>query len=138
MGDLPPRGIRVRGEHLTRPAATGWWLAWALLAAFIVAESAGTWARYGPGQWAPLLIRPVDVAMNVAIYVPFGILGMLALRRSDARGIVRVMGIAVLFSAINEALQLYTIERVGSLTDIASAAVGSCAGATLIVLLRPR
>jgi VanZ family protein len=80
----------------------------------------------------------MDVARNVALYVPFGTLGMLAWRRSDVRGMLRVTSVAILFSAINEALQLYTVDRVGSLTDIASAAVGSLAGAAVVVLLRPR
>lgn len=110
-------------------------LAWLLLALFIVVGSAGTWAPYQPGIWAPLLVRPADVARNVALYLPFGFLGMVALERSDCRGVVRVTALAILFSCANEVLQLYTVDRVGSVTDIVSAAVGTLAGASVIALL---
>ena len=109
-------------------------IAWSLLAVFIIVGSAGTWSPYQPGIWAPTLVKPADVARNVAIYVPFGVLGMVALRRSDLRGVVRVTGLAMLFSAANEMLQLYTVDRVGSLTDIVSAAVGAIIGASLVAL----
>lgn len=109
---------------------------WLLLAIFIVAGSAGTWTPDAPGIWAPTLINPLDVAKNVALYVPFGALGMVTLGRRDARGIARVVAIAVLFSFAVEALQLYTADRIGSLTDVASAGVGTAAGAAFIWWLR--
>ena len=111
------------------------WIAWFLLALFIVAGSAGTWAPYAPGIWAPTLVNYRDIASNVALYVPFGICGMVALRRRDLRGVARVTLIAVLFSFVNEALQLYTVDRVASVTDIVSAAVGTVSGAALIALV---
>jgi VanZ family protein len=111
------------------------WIAWCVLALFIVAGSAGTWAPYAPGIWAPTLVNYRDIARNVALYVPFGIFGMVALRRRDLRGVTRVTLIAVLFSFVNEALQLYTVDRVASLTDIVSAAVGTVSGAALIALV---
>jgi VanZ family protein len=111
------------------------WIAWFVLALFIVAGSAGTWAPYAPGIWAPTLVNYRDIARNVALYVPFGIFGMVALRRRDLRGVTRVTLIAVLFSFVNEALQLYTVDRVASLTDIVSAAVGTVSGAALIALV---
>jgi glycopeptide antibiotics resistance protein len=135
MGDLSPGGIRIRRERVRRWA----WAGWLLLAAFIVVGSAGRWAPYSPGVWAPTLINPSDVARNVALYVPFGVLGMLALDRANARGTLRVAAIAFLFSLANEALQLYTADRVASLTDIASAGVGTMAGASMVAwLVRPK
>ena len=131
MGDLPPRRVRIRRERLT-----GFGAAWLLLAVFIIARSAGTWAPYEPGIWAPILIKPADVVRNIAIYIPFGVLGMLVLERRDARGVLRVMGIAVIFSLGVEALQLYTADRVASLTDIVSAGVGSCIGGAATVWWR--
>jgi VanZ family protein len=82
------------------------------------------------------MVIPADVARNIALYVPFGIFGMLTLGRSDARGIARITLIAVLFSFLVEALQLYTADRIGSLTDVASAAVGTAAGAALTMWWR--
>ena len=73
------------------------------------------------------------------IYVPFGILGFLSLRdeyhRHWVRLVFRVTVLAVLFSASNEAFQLYTIDRVASLTDIVSAAVGALAGGVTVAVL---
>lgn len=133
MGDLSSRRVRIRRERLA------WvWAAWSLLALFIVVGSAGTWAPSEPGIWAPTLISPRDVALNVALYVPFGVFGMLALRRTDRRGLVRVTGMAVLFSIANEALQLYTVDRVASLTDIGSAAAGTLIGAAAVALAAGR
>ena len=94
--------------------------------------SAGTWNPYEPGVWAPTLVAPADVARNVLIYVPFGVLGMLTLERRDPRAVARVTVIALLFSLIVETLQLYTVDRVASLTDIGSAGVGAVIGASLI------
>jgi glycopeptide antibiotics resistance protein len=109
-------------------------VAWSLLALFIIVGSAGTWSAHQPGIWAPFMIKPIDVARNVALYVPFGFLGMLALQRSGLRGVMRVTGLALLFSCANEVLQLYTVDRVGSVTDIVSAAIGTIIGASVIAL----
>ena len=129
MDHLSPRGVRIRRERVA------WFrIAWSLLALLIVVGSAGTWSPYQPGIWAPLLIKPADVARNIALYVPFGLLGMVALGRSDFRGVVRVTALAILFSCANEVLQLYTVDRVGSVTDIVSAALGTIAGASVIAL----
>jgi len=72
----------------------------------------------------------------VLVYVVFGTLGVLSLRDtykgSWIRLILRLAGFAVIFSAANEALQLYTIDRVASLTDIVSAGVGSFAGGVIV------
>jgi VanZ family protein len=107
-------------------------LAWALLCAFIIYGSMGTWAFYQPGIWAPTLVSGPDVALNVLVYVVFGALGVLSLRDtyrgSWLRLILRLAVFALIFSAANEALQLYTVDRVASLTDILSAAVGALAG----------
>lgn len=112
------------------------WALWVSLALFIVIGSAGRWSPYEPGVWAPTLVNPADVARNVALYVPFGVFGMMALQRAGPRGVLRVTAIALVFSLAVEALQLYTADRVASLTDIGSAGVGSMIGASLLALLR--
>lgn len=98
----------------------------------IVYGSLGTWAFYEPGIWEPTLVVESDVLINVLLYVPFGVFGYLSLRdgyrRHWTRLIARVTLLAILFSAANEAFQLYTIDRVASLTDIGSAAIGALAG----------
>ena len=109
-----------------------WQLAWAALCAFIVYGSLGEWGFYQPGIWAPTLIVPRDVAINVLLYVAFGALGCQSLRggyrHHGLRLVGRVVLLALLFSASNEAFQLYTIDRVASLTDIVSAVIGAFVG----------
>jgi VanZ family protein len=109
---------------------------WALLCACIVYGSLGTWAAYQPAIWAPLLVVIPDVLENVLVYVAFGVLGALSMRdtyrRHWLRLVVRLMILALLFSAANEAGQLYTLDRVASLTDIVSAVIGTFVGATAI------
>jgi VanZ family protein len=107
-------------------------IAWALLCAFIAYGSLGTWAANEPAIWAPTLVVFQDVVLNVGLYVVFGVLAVLSLRdtyrRHWLRLVCRVIAIAMLFSFANEMLQLYTIDRVASLTDIASAAIGAFIG----------
>ncbi len=93
---------------------------------------------YEPRIWAPLLVTPGDAVRNVLVYVPFGVIAMFALRRSDARGVARVTVIAVLFSIATEALQLYTTDRVASVTDVVWAAVGTSVGALGVSWWPPR
>lgn len=103
----------------------------------IIYGSLGTWAAYQPGIWAPTLVDIPDVAENVMTYVLFGVLGALSMRDSYRRHwmrlVLRLTLLALIFSAANEAGQLYTLDRVASLTDIVSAAIGTFAGATAVV-----
>jgi VanZ family protein len=130
VGHLSPGGVRIRRKRLTLFAR----IAWLLLCAFIVYGSMGTWERYQPGIWAPTMVSVRDVVVNVLLYVAFGGLGALAMRdtyrRHWLRLVMRLTALAVLFSASNEALQLYTVDRVASLTDIVSAAIGAFGGGT--------
>lgn len=107
-------------------------IGWLLLGAFIVYGSRGTRAAGEPGIWAPTYVSIPDVVINVLLYVAFGALGALSMReayrRHWVRLVLRLMLLAVLFSAANEALQLYTVDRVASLTDIGSAAAGALIG----------
>jgi VanZ family protein len=101
----------------------------------------GTWAPNQPGIWAPTLVSMGDVARNVLLYVPFGAFGVLSIAdtypRHWLRLVLRMVGLAILFSASNEVLQLYTIDRVASLTDIVSAAAGAGAGGIAASMWRP-
>jgi VanZ family protein len=102
--------------------------------------SLGTFSPYEPGIWQPTLISIHDVAENVLVYVPFGALGVLSSldvkRRHWLRRALKLTVLALLFSGINEALQLYTTDRVASLTDIASAAIGAFGGAAALAAWR--
>lgn len=83
------------------------------------------------------MISLPDIAINVLLDVAFGALGALTLRdtyrRHWLRLALRLTLLAVLFSATNEVFQLYTIDRVASLTDIVSAALGAFGGSAAVV-----
>lgn len=128
MADLSSGGVRIRRERLATLAR--FW--WALLCAFIIYGSLGTWNFHERGIWEPTLVSLPDVIINILIYLAFGALGALALRDTYQghwlRLVIRLAVLAVLFSAVNEVFQLYTIDRVASLTDIVSAAIGAFGG----------
>jgi VanZ family protein len=117
-------------------------MGWLLLCAVIVYGSLGTWSLYRPGIWAPTMVNLPDVIVNVLLYVAFGVLGALSMRdtyrRHWVRLAVRLTIMAVVFSAMNEAGQLYTLDRVASVTDIVSAAIGTFGGATGTLAALPR
>ena len=103
--------------------------AWALLAMFVVYASAGTWTLQGPRIWAPAYVSWPDVAQNILLYVPFGVLGVLTLRHrrhSVIASAIEVAFIAIVFSLFVEVMQLHTAERTASLIDVLAALVGAC------------
>lgn len=105
--------------------------AWALLALFVLYASGGTWTSEGPRIWAPLYLSWPDVAQNVLLYLPFGVLGVLTLRHrrhSALASVFEVAVLAVLFSLFVEVIQLHTVDRTASLSDVFSAALGAIAG----------
>lgn len=106
--------------------------AWVLLALFIVYASAGTWAADGPRVWAPTRLSWPDVAQNLLTYITFGIVGGLTLgpgRRSTFRLAIAVAMMALAFSLFVEGIQLYTVDRTASITDVLAAVVGAAIGA---------
>jgi len=112
------------GRSLVAPA-------WALLALFVVYASTGTWTAGGPRIWAPIHVSWPDVAQNVLLYIPFGILGVLTLRHRRHSLLASMLEVALvtgLFSLFVEVIQLHTIERTASLTDVAAGVVGAVAG----------
>ena len=107
-------------------------LGWVSICLFIVYESLGKWSFYQPGIWAPTLVVVHDVIENVLVYIAFGALAVLSMqsprRRHWTRRASKVSLLALLFSGVNEALQLYTVDRIGSLTDVVSAVIGAFIG----------
>lgn len=108
--------------------------AWALLALFVVYASTGTWTSEGPRIWAPIYLSWPDVAQNILLYLPFGVLGVITLRHrrhSALASVIEVAVIAVVVSLLAEMIQLYTVDRTASVTDVFAAALGATAGGLL-------
>ncbi len=145
MGDVPPLGIRVRRERLIRPPV---WL-WAILALFIVYGTLLPFHFVGDrsvvdDRLAHITLNRLaspdtnrglsipDVAQNMVLFLPFGLLGALALDRRGANRavtIAKVTTIAAVFSAFVETLQLFTLDRTTSLVDVIASTIGALAGA---------
>lgn len=73
-----------------------------------------------------------DIAQNLLLYLPFGTLGVLSLRRTG-RSItatrIFVIGLAAAYSALMEWLQLSSISRIASPLDVVANVAGASAGA---------
>lgn len=108
--------------------------AWALLALFVVYASTGTGTLDGPRTWAPVHLSWPDVAQNILLYLPFGVLGVITLRHcrhSALATVIEVAVLAVVLSLFVEVIQLYTVDRTASVTDVFAAALGATAGGLL-------
>lgn len=89
------------------------------------------WSRV---QWIPFVtppVRVVDVALNVALYVPFGYLFQLA--RRVRRPSWRILACAAALSVVSEWTQLYSHSRFPSATDLMCNLGGACLGMWLAI-----
>ncbi len=82
-----------------------------------------------------------DVAQNILLFLPFGLLGVWALagppaRRSPAATIARVTAYALLLSTAAEGLQLFTLDRISSVADVLADTLGALVGAAAWYPLR--
>jgi VanZ family protein len=78
-----------------------------------------------------------DVVQNVLLFLPFGVLGALRLRspsRSRLTTIVVVCGLGAALSVGVEALQLLTVDRTSSVSDIVANTFGALAGVVVAQL----
>lgn len=79
-----------------------------------------------------------DVVQNILFFTPFGFLGVFSIagRRKD-RPVFKAVILGILLSAVVEVLQLFTIDRTTSLTDLTTNAAGTLVGAFAgLVVLR--
>jgi glycopeptide antibiotics resistance protein len=92
-------------------------------------------------KWIPFrdprtggLHSPLDTAGNIAMFMPFGALGVLALRGSRDRhnALLPVVISGFSISLLIEALQLFTRTRVTNVTDVIANTIG-CSLAALAV-----
>ena len=83
------------------------------------------------GAALPRYFTWFDVALNIAAYLPLGLLAVLALapRVTGASAVLVATAGAVAVSVLLEAAQSYLPERIASNADLAANAVGAAAGA---------
>ncbi len=81
--------------------------------------------------WLPFvtgIVRPFDLLLNAALYLPLGYLVPARFRR---RGLVAVAGSAFVFSGLLELTQVWSHVRFPSATDSVMNVVGCVAGAAV-------
>ena len=108
------------------------------------ARVGANWSRVGSNPFvSPDTGRRLslpDVAQNVLLFLPFGLLGVCAIESPDERPpaatIARVTGCALLLSIAVEGLQLFTLDRVSSVADVGADTLGALAGAAACYPLR--
>ncbi len=140
LTELPSRNRRAS------PLARGALLAYTVLIAAASLAPWSGWRDLGLSPWAflsapaPRHITNFDLIVNVAGYVPFGALVVLALH-PRLRGIAALAasGVAALLLAGGiEALQTYLPRRVASNIDLATNVAGALLGAALALPLASR
>jgi VanZ family protein len=82
-----------------------------------------------PGEWNRYVLR--DIVLNVIIYMPLGLVAVLAFRRRRSRTLAAAAAIACgfLLSVSMELLQVYVPSRDPSLLDVLTNTLGAAAGA---------
>jgi glycopeptide antibiotics resistance protein len=87
------------------------------------------------GRW----LSGSDAVQNVLLFVPFGVFGVLSLRRSrsmaSAVAIVTALGFAL--SVMVETIQLFTLDRITSSSDVATNTLGAFLGAAVTRVAAP-
>lgn len=129
MGERSPRRVKRLREGLVPASLAGPGLVF--LAAFILYGSSGPFTNHGtrvaelPGLSLP------DIAQNVLLYVPFGILGCWFFRDYRwTRSVfwLTLLTLALVYSSAMELLQVALASRVGSLLDVFSNVAGAALG----------
>jgi len=121
------------------PLARGALLAYTVLIAYASLAPWSGWRDLGLSPWAflaspvPRHVTTFDLIVNVAGYVPFGALAVLALhpRLRGAGALGASAAAALLLSGSIEALQTYLPRRVASNLDLATNLCGAVLGAAL-------
>lgn len=122
-------GVRACPTLVPRGAAA---IAWAALAGFVLYGSIRPFAHDGGHTQALPGISLPDIAQNVLLYIPFGVLGVWTLRRDTSSRIalwVRVTALAAVYSTSMELLQLLSTSRIASPLDVFANVAGACGGA---------
>lgn len=104
-------------------------LALAALALFVLYGSFGAVTVAGPRPTALPGISLPDIVQNVLLYIPFGTLGVWALRPRTAYEYVRLIAVAFVYSAAMELLQTLSASRIASPLDVIANVLGTAIGA---------
>lgn len=125
---------------------------WLIVALFIVygttipfefsADRAAVSDKVAALSWNPLVradgtrVSIPDSVQNVMLFLPFGVLGAFACHRRFTSGLVRVAAVtlaAAMLSGFVETLQLFTLDRVASFSDVMTDTFGGFVGALAVV-----
>lgn len=112
---------------------------WVLFAAAVVLIVVATFpfdfmshAHWRRVAWVPFLtgtVKPFDLLVNAALYVPFGLFMPIATRR---RRLVATFTLALVMSLLLESAQVWSHVRFPSMTDVVMNVWGAMFGAWLV------
>jgi len=149
----PPPGLAGRETHSRIPvagvggiplrgSASGRRLGEAVLVYLVVATLFVTWA---PFRFAPFPVHGFsgvwstsDLILNVVMFLPLGFLWQASRAREGSTSWWLVGVAGALLSLVIEVGQLFILERVTSVLDVATNALGAAMGARAFQLFRPR
>lgn len=144
MDSSEARAVSHNLDYAQHRALRWLWLGYAALLIYATLFPLDDW-DWGAGGLADYLVPGVsapiprsDAILNLLVYIPFGLVGMLCLPGSVARRAVRVVGLAALLSALLELGQTYLPSRISSAADLGlntlGALIGALAAGTLVGL----
>lgn len=139
-------------HEVRRPLATSLWILFALFVVYgttipfnFSAEPGWAAAKLARVPLNPFIaadtgrrISIPDFVQNVLLFLPFGVLGAIRLRsrrRAPITTLVIVTGLGAALSIGIEALQLLTVDRTSSVSDIVANTLGALAGAIATLLV---
>jgi VanZ family protein len=130
---------------LTRPVSTTLWITFALFIVYgtTIPFNFSAEPGWAAKKWAHVPLNPFvaaetgrrisvpDFTQNVLLFLPFGIIGAIRLRSASRSGLTTVVVVGAAGAALSasiEALQLLTVDRVTSLSDVVANTLGALAG----------
>jgi len=94
-------------------------------------------SRVADIQWVPFTANEghrsslSDVIQNVMLFIPWGMLGFFAYAKRSWADVLKIVSMGMLLSSTVELLQLLTVDRISSVTDIITNTTGSFIGAAI-------
>ncbi len=135
MASSEAHGTSPRVDQAQRRALRWTWLVYSALLAYATLFPLDNWdwSAFGPGSYLiPGISAPIprsDAILNLLVYIPFGVIGMLCLQRAFAFRVLQVVGVATLLSALLELGQAFLPSRISSAADLGLNALGALIGA---------
>ena len=140
--------LSIGRKCISIPMALSWLILWILWTLVIVGVVIMPWSNFvghshwGSVRWIPFQDASLshrylfDMAANAFLFVPFGYLFVRSQACVRNALVLWVTILAVVLSAGAEASQVFTHNRIASMTDVTTNVIGAGVGAALAMKLR--